>query len=288
MTLLAPELDQSHHTPPWRAHLIVEAPRRGRLTFWLTASGAIWYDEHMTPIEHTVQAIQQGTSECLQTAGTQTMNFYDSSIALDDVLANVPVYVNDAGEKIGTSTGHFAAYMVSLGFSVVTYVFDTEFFDRSWQGFAAQQVVANLEERQPHIPANSWLTGNSEILIDGWRRYAEAGGQFAFDNVSVKLLRDLLDDGPYMVIVNSNYLNGSAKWQYDKTTDTFVASATAGRSLTHAMTCAGYKNGQFLIVDPDPPRGVDHHRWIAQDHLIASIMSAQTESDNMVIVGRKG
>jgi hypothetical protein len=150
-----------------------------------------------------------------------------------------------------------------------------------------QEVVANLHKREKYIPANSWLAAYHHILVDGWKLYAKSGGTFSFPPLSIQLLRDLLNDSPYLLMVNSTYLNQSTKYRYNKDTDKFDPDPIRGRSLTHALTCAGYKDGSFLIVDPDPPTGTNPHRWIAGDHLIASIMSAQTESDNFLITIQK-
>lgn len=236
----------------------------------------------MVPIEHEIKAIQQKTGECLQTAATQVISFFDPTISLDKVLESVPVYVEN-GEKIGTSPGHLAAYFAQQGYITTAHIFDVELFDRSWKDLSPADVLLGLRERQKYIPQNSWLAAYHHILVDGWELYVKAGGKFSFSPVSVKMLRDLLDSGPYLAMVNSTYLNQEAKQRYDKESDEFKDDAVGGRSLTHAVTCSGYREEKFLIVDSDPPVGTEHHRWIPQDHLIASIMAAQTESDNFLV-----
>ncbi|MDB5178295.1 MAG: hypothetical protein JWN01_238 [Patescibacteria group bacterium] len=239
----------------------------------------------MSPLEYQIKAIQQSTSECMQTAATQTLSYFDPSVNLADVLRDVPLYVEN-GEKIGTSPGHLAAYFAKNNYQTTTYIFDTELFDRSWGNLDAHQVVSSLRQRQPHIPANSWLAKYHHILVNGWEQYANAGGAFSFQPLTTKLLRNLLNDGPYLMMVNSTYLNQKPKSRYDQKTDAFEDDSIRGRSTTHAVTCAGYKEDQFLIVDPDPPKETNHHRWIPSDHLLVSIMAAQTESDNLLIALR--
>ncbi len=236
----------------------------------------------MQPIEYQIKPIKQNASECMQTAATQVISHYDPSITVQRVIEEVPVYVEN-GNKIGTSQGHMAAYFARAGYKTTMYIFDVELFDRSWVDLNPHEVLAGLRERQKYIPANSWLAKYHHILVDGFELYVKEGGNFAFPQLSAKLLRDLLDSGPYLILLSSTYLNQAAKQRYNQESDTFVADPIQGRSLTHAVTCAGYKDGQFLIVDPDPPRDTSPHRWIAQEHLIASIMVAQTESDNYLI-----
>ena len=236
----------------------------------------------MSPIEHAIKPIKQKTSECMQTAAAQAISFFDPSVNVENVIQEVPVYVEN-GEKIGTSQGHLAAYLAQIGYKTTMYIFDVELFDRSWQDLTPIEVLAGLRARQKYIPDNSWLAKYHHILVDGFELYVEAGGTFAFPSLSVGLLRDLLDSGPYLILLSSTYLNHAAKQGYNSKTDQYEPDPIAGRSLNHAVTCAGYKDSKFLIVDPQPPQDIEPHRWIAQDHLIASIMVAQTESDNYLI-----
>ena len=219
----------------------------------------------------------------MQTAATQLLTYFDSSVRVEEVIKNVPVYVEN-GEKIGTSPGHLAAYLASQGFKTTVYIFDVELFDPSWEGESAGRIIERLTQRQLGIPTNSWLAKYHHILVDGWKLFAESGGSFAQPPLSTELLHSLLKTHPYLLMVNSTYLNHTAKQVYNRETDKFEDDTTRGRSLTHAVTCAGYKEGSFLIVDPDPPQGETQHRWIKADHLIASIMAAQTESDNLLMV----
>lgn len=240
----------------------------------------------MTPIEYPLKAIKQNTSECMQTAATQLLSFFDPSVDIKDVIKKVPIYIEN-GEKIGTPPGSLGTYFAKQGYQTTTYIFDVELFDRSWKNFTAEEVLVALRKRQEYIPKYSWLSKYHTVLVNSWEMYIKAGGKFSFQILSVKLLRDLLDTAPFILMVNSTYLNQDAKKSYHKDTDKLDPNAITGRSFTHAVTCAGYKENKFLIVDPDPPKGTEHHRWIEQDHLIASIMAAQTESDNLLMTIQK-
>jgi hypothetical protein len=237
----------------------------------------------MQDIEHKIVPIKQKPAECMQTAATQLLSFFNPSVLVEDVIKNVPVYVEN-GEKIGTSPGHLAAYLAQQGYKTTVYVFDVELFDLSWDGMPSSKIIELLKLRQAGIPTNSWLAKYHHILIDGWELFVNSGGTFTQPSLSTQLLRDLVNDHPFLMMVNSTYLNHTSKQQYNKAEDKFEDDFLNGRSLTHGVTCAGYKGGSFLIVDPDPPEGQDQHRWIKEDHLIASVMAAQTESDNLLIV----
>ena len=240
----------------------------------------------MSPIEYDIEAIKQRSSECMQTAATQMISYFDGSINVDTVVKDVPVYIEN-GEKIGTSPGHLASYFVQIGYKTTTYIFDVELFDRSWEGFSSQQIITELHKRQKSISQNAWLSKYHHVLVDGWELFMQSGGKFKLPVLSPELLYVALRSGPFLVILSSTYLNQQAKQRYDVASDSFVEDPIKGRSLTHGVTCSGYKDGKFLIIDPDPPVGVDHHRWIDQHHLVASIMVAQTESDNLIITIEK-
>jgi len=236
----------------------------------------------MDPIEHQIKPIKQKPSECMQTAATQMLAYYDDSIILDDVLSEVPVHVEN-GEKVGTSPGHLASYFPKKGYKTKAYIFDVELFDRSWRGFSSEVIADNIRKREKYIPENSWLAKYHELITTGWELFAKEGGEFVLEPLRIDLLYRLLRDGPFLLMLNSTYLNQNARQKYDKDNDEFLDDPIQGRSFTHAVTCAGYKDGKFLIIGPDPPADINHNRWIDQDHLIVSIMSAQTESDNLLI-----
>jgi hypothetical protein len=234
-------------------------------------------------INHSISAIKQRPAECMQTSATQLLSFFDPTVKVEDVIKEVPVYVENS-EKIGTSPGHLGAYFVQKGYKTTVYIFDVELFDLSWESSSGIEIIKLLKRRQEYIPANSWLAKYHHILVDGWELFVKAGGSFAQPPLSKQLIIDLLTKSPILVMVNSTYLNHQSKQQYNKNEDKFEDDAIKGRSLTHGVTCAGYKDDKFLIVDPDPPAGIEQHRWIESDHLIASIMAAQTESDNLLMV----
>lgn len=161
-----------------------------------------------------------------------------------------------------------------------------ELFDRSWHGSSPQDVLSGLRHRQEHISPSSWLAAYHHVLVDGWDLFVQAGGRFAFPRQDVHLLTGLLADGPYLVVLSSTYLNNAPKKRYNKSTDRFDSDAVAGRSVTHAVTCAGYRDDTFVLIDPEPPAGQPHRREIERDHLVAAIMAAQTESDNLLLTVR--
>lgn len=237
----------------------------------------------MKPIQHDVPELGQRPAECMQTAATSLLRAVGLDITIDEVLTQVPVYVDEKGEKIGTSPGHLASYLALQNLSPTVYSFDTELFDRSWDSLASTQVVSSLKDRLPNIPDHSWLSKYAHILVDGWELFVNSGGKFRFVPLSNDLVMRELSKSPLYVMLNSTYLNGVSRQRYDVDKGRFVEDSSAGRSLTHSVVVSGFDGSDYIVVDPDPPAGEKVTRKVAPDHLLCSIMAAQTESDNLFI-----
>jgi hypothetical protein len=76
------------------------------------------------------------------------------------------------------------------------------------------------------------------------------------------LLQKLINRGPFIAAVSYNALHGEG-----------------GTITTHAITVYGLnKSGKFLVADPYTGR-----RVVAPERLLAAIMAAQVEADNMIL-----
>jgi len=75
--------------------------------------------------------------------------------------------------------------------------------------------------------------------------------------------------------------NNIAKHVYDEEKNDFVIHDIKGNPGTHAVVVAGYRKGEFLIVDPDYEHG--GRRRIDAGRLIGAIYLAQTDYDSLVI-----
>jgi hypothetical protein len=242
----------------------------------------------MEPIKYDITPVQQATAECLQTATYQVLSwFQDNNKTLSDLTAEVQVSVDANGNKLGTSIGHMATYVRLLGYKVTLHIFDVELFDRSWSSLSGDVLVDALKKRAEALPENHTIANVRDTVIPGYIAFLEYGGLTIFPVLSSHYLYSLLQKGPYVAIVNSTYLNGSPRKKYNPATDKYVDDAIHGQSLNHAVTIAGYQDSQFNIIDPEPPTGHEATRWIPAEHLIASIATAQTESDNMLITIEK-
>ncbi len=237
----------------------------------------------MKRIQHDVPELGQRPAECMQTAATSLLRAVGLDITIDEVLAQVPVYIDEKGEKIGTSPGHLASFLGQQSLSPTVYSFDTELFDRSWDSFTPKQVVSSLKDRLPNIPDHSWLSKYAHILVDGWELFVSSGGKFRLVPLSNDLIMRELSNGPLYVMLNSTYLNGVSRQRFDVDEERFLDDSSAGRSLTHSIVLSGFNGSDYIVVDPDPPAGEKVTRKVSPDHLLCSIMAAQTESDNLFI-----
>lgn len=238
----------------------------------------------MKPLAYQITPVRQATSQCLQTAVFQALSFFpDNTKSLDDIVAGVQVSVDENGNKVGTSIGHMATYIKLLGYNVHLHVFDVELFDRSWGALNNKVLAEALAKRRDNLPTRLYIHADKDAIVEGYIAFLEYGGKMSFPQLSSQYLYDLLAQGPFVAMLSSTYLNRAIHQTYNKATDKFIDDAIRGRSVTHAVTVAGYQDGQFNIIDPQPPEGIEQSRWIPAEHLIASIATAQTESDNILL-----
>jgi hypothetical protein len=240
--------------------------------------------ESRPDIVYDVPPIRQRPSECMQTAAAMLLRWHDADISVDDVLAEVPVYVEN-GVKIGTAPGHIGAYACSRGYPATARIFDMQLFDRSWQHeqLSPQDVLARLRQRAPAIPHFYWQSKYSAPVLDGWEKFVAAGGTFSFEPLTTDLLYRCLQTGPFFAMLSSTVLNQEAKRRYDPSLGSKVPDDIAGDSSTHGVICSGYRGGNFLLTDPSPRAGQEPLREAAPDVLVEAISTAVIQSANLLL-----
>lgn len=238
----------------------------------------------MNPLQYQIVPVNQATAECLQTATFQALSwFQDNTKTLQDIVSGVHVSTDSNGNKVGTSIGHMATYIKLLGYDTTLHALDVELFDRTWGALSNKVMAEALTKRSESLPPYLPIARFKDIIVPGYVAFLEYGGHIVFPTLSSKYLYELLQQGPFVAMLSSTYLNHSIRQSYNPETDKFIDDAIHGRSLTHAVTVAGFKDGSFNIIDPEPPRGYENSRWVEAEHLIASIATAQVESDNMLL-----
>ncbi len=179
---------------------------------------------------YEILPIRQKTSECLQTAVAQTLPYFKINKSVDQILREVSVSRDREGNKLGTSIGHMATYLLGLGINVKLHVFDVEIFDRSWAKYTNKQMITALHARQDHFKNAHYDKDSIKVIFDGYLSYLYNGGRIIIPQLSRNYLYQRLRDGPYIALLNSTYLNSRAKQSYVRATDTLESYDIQGRS----------------------------------------------------------
>lgn len=232
-------------------------------------------------IEYNVPLIRQGLQDCLQASVAQLMAYHDISKTIEELKQEVPVYKDERGVPVGTSIGHMAAYLCNLGFAVTIHSTDIQLFDPSWRDKPSDELIDLLRKRLPHLGHPTYSLQVKEAILEGYSAFLQAGGTIEFPVISKDVICNVLEQGPLLAVVSYNFLNGTAKTIFDAQTNLYVANPIEGQPSTHAVVVAGYKDDQFLLVDPDQKLG--GKRWLDANRVVGAVYLAQTDFDNMII-----
>ncbi len=235
----------------------------------------------MEPILYNINRIEQGLQDCAQTNVLQLLNYKNISKTKEDILREVPVYINSEGVSLGSSIGHIATYLSNQGFVVTLHVADIQIFDRSMDYEDKESLLKYLAERVNYIKHPSYGVNEFKLIFDGYIQYIKSGGLIKNAIFKPSYLYNILSKGPFLAIVSYQFLNGDTKYSFNLDIGKPVRDTLKGVSGTHVVTVIGYKDNSFIIADPDLAYG--GIRTIEENHLIGSIYIAETDYDSMVI-----
>lgn len=195
----------------------------------------------MKPINYRVPLIKQGPSECLQASVAQLLDFYKLKKPLDNIKKDIPVYKDSDGKLLGTSIGHIANYLLNLGLEVKLHVVDTEIFDISWESLSIGEICNNLEKRKKYVKHHRYNKETLDYIIDGYIMFFKKGGKINFPIIDTGYLYELLTNGPFIALVNSNFLHRVAKASFPTESNQIsVPDSIKGSTFTHAIVISGY------------------------------------------------
>ncbi|MFA4827385.1 MAG: hypothetical protein WC596_04025 [Candidatus Shapirobacteria bacterium] len=239
----------------------------------------------MQTIDYDIPLIKQGLQDCVQSNAVQILKYYGIQKSLDEVKAEVPVFVSKEGNPLGSSLGHIATYFINQGLKTTIHTVDIEIFDRSWKGLSNQDLIEKLQQRRKFIQSTKYSQEALDVIFDGYISFLKLGGQITFPIIDENFLINHLKSGPIYGVVSFNFLNSASKYKFSNVSKNSVPDSVEGSPGTHVVTIAGYKDNQFKLVDPDPEFG--GIRWIDPNFLIGSIYLAETDFDSILITFNK-
>jgi hypothetical protein len=233
------------------------------------------------PIGYKVLLLKQGIQECAQASTASLLNFLGIMKTIEQVKAEVPVYVDAKGKLKGTSIGHMASYLIKLDLKVTLHTVDIQVFDQTWKGLSKVELLNNLKARQASLKHPEYDKEGIAAIIEGYRMFLDAGGKMVMPIIDEEYLYNLLIQGPFLAVVSYNFLNQTSKYAWVEGNDKPIQDPVKGKPSTHMIVVNGYKDHQFQIMDPDYEFG--GRRWINSSLLVGSIYLAETDFDSLLI-----
>ncbi len=234
-----------------------------------------------TSVLYNVPFIPQNFQECVQAAATQLLQYFGKKISIEDVRGEVPVYISKIGEPLGTSLGHIAAYFMKKGLHPTLHTADMEIFDRSWANNSSAEIVDLLSKRRPFVKHHKYNDEALDVIFDGYSLFLRTGGGITFPKITSEYLKKLLTKCPIFAVVHYNYFESAPKFILTNEKTSATADAIRGVTSSHAVVVHGYTATHFLVTDPDIEYG--GKKEVVYEHLVSSILLAETEMDSLVI-----
>ena len=240
----------------------------------------------MTAYKHEVKHFYQPTNHtCSQSAMASLLSFFDVNLTPEEIASKIPVNKNDKGEDWGTINQQLATWCLGEGFDVDIHTFDFEIIDLSWANLKKDELLERMKAAKSHreVPAlgKAW----SEIYMQSYIDFVEAGGELHIrPYVTTELLDELLTKSPLLHCICYNVLYGTGRSK-----DTGLRKAEPddldGKLTNHSIVIYGKDdNGNYLIVDPYKEPG---RHSIEPERLLASMTAAQMECDNLLFQLRR-
>lgn len=238
----------------------------------------------MKPISHKINLIKQNSHDCVQTCASMFLDYYKVKKTVAHIKKEVPVYVTKEGKKLGSSTGHIAAYF-QKNFKTTMHAADIIIFDRNWNELSKDEIIERLKKRKQYVLHPIYKKDEIDLIIDGYIEFLKAGGQIKFPIITNRYIHNQLLKGPIFCIVNYQFLNSETKYNINKKNQ-FVCDDIKGQASTHVIIISGYKDNYYTIIDPD--EDFFGKREIYKDHLLGAFYLAETDFDNLFITMSKG
>jgi len=228
---------------------------------------------------------QSASSNCVQTATSQFLTFFNINESPNNIESAVPVRTNDQGKPIGTLFADIGTWLIKTqGLNATMHVFDTQVINRSWKTLSQKELLREIQELQKSGVSTA-RTPYAPLLIDSYISFLQSSGVINIVRCTNDLLQSLLAKGPVLAIVSFNYMYDYPRASYDSDAKNYIADPIDGKAIEHAIVITGYTDDSYEYNDPDPEMGEQH--TVKDDVLIGAICTAQLNSNNYLLTVEK-
>lgn len=182
----------------------------------------------------------------------------------------------------GTLAAFLGIDALQKGFSARLYSYDLKVFDPSWRDLNSAELSDKLVGQLRFKKGKKFRVGT-----DAYLRFLELGGEIAFDDLTPKLLRRILDaELPVLTGLSASYLYRS-KREYTDRHDQAHEDDLRGGPVGHFVVLCGRHGRRIRVADPyyDNPMSHGHFYHVNVQRLIRSILlGAITYDANLLVL----
>ncbi len=221
---------------------------------------------------------QPDDTSCGPTCLHAVYRYFGDDVGLEEVLHEVPKLVTG-----GTLGVHLANHALSRGYRARLITWDLRLFDPTWfdtpKELASKLVQQRVSKDDPQLHA----------AIDAHLAFLAGGGELAFEDLTVGLLRRWLQRGlPILTGLSATFLYRNAREREDTETDD-----VAGNPVGHFVLMTGYLSGLREVILTDPmhpnPLAETHTYRVSIERALGAIyLGVLTNDANLLVVRPPG
>ena len=187
--------------------------------------------------------LQPDDVTCGPTCLKKVYHFYGRDVPLEEVSVGV-----DRDHEGGTLAVNLALAALGRGFRARIFSYNLRLFDPSWARLGTEELAGKLRQRIAHLREEKSVRA-AKAYVD----FLGAGGEVAFDELTPRLLKRILDTNrPVLAGLSATYLYRMARERHDPRTHELLDDDVAGDPVGHFVVISGYsqRGRRFTVRDP--------------------------------------
>jgi hypothetical protein len=187
--------------------------------------------------------LQPDDVTCGPTCLKKVYHFYGRDVPLEEVSIGI-----DRDQEGGTLAVNLGIAALARGFHARMFSYNLRLFDPSWKGIGRAALAEKLRLRIPYLREEKSVRAAKAYI-----EYLGAGGEVAFDELTPRLLKGILDVGhPVLAGLSATHLYRMARERHDPTTHELLDDDIAGDPVGHFVVISGYsqRGRRFTVRDP--------------------------------------
>ena len=187
--------------------------------------------------------LQPDDVTCGPTCLRKVYHFYGRDVPQEEVARGI-----DRDQEGGTLAVNLGIAGLGRGFRARIFSYNLRLFDPSWTGLGREELAAKLRLRIGHLREEK-----SVRAAKAYVHFLGAGGEVAFDELTPRLLKGILDRGrPVLAGLSATYLYRMPRERHDPKTHELLDDDVAGDPVGHFVVISGYsqRGRRFTVRDP--------------------------------------